>query len=216
MCTFNFKNCAPRLSYKDTLSLNNTRHDHITERPVIHHRPYRRIDHRIPIHTAPVQRKAIMERHTPYQLTDASSVAFTEWVNDIQLRHDIGQMLNLAFPVRFVQHPLGVQLGKHLVQLLTDQVRRIEHGIAFADLLTSNKSCKRLDILEQKTVDIHKLRLGKSPLDRRFHQHILFKGGDLLLRPFQLVPVPDIQLIFQHIRIRIAVERLHRGVHIIF
>lgn len=184
MCTFNFKNCAPLLSYKDTLSLNNTLHDHITKRPVIHHRPYSCIEHRITIHTAPVQRKAIMERHTPYQLTDASAVAFTERVNDIQLGHDIGQMLDLAFPVRFVQHFLAVQLGKHLVQLLTNQMRRIKHGIAFADLLTADKACKRIDILEQKAVNTHKLRLGKSPLDWRFHQHILFKGGDLLLRPF--------------------------------
>ena len=91
------------------LSLNNTLHDHITKRPTIHHRPNRRIKHRIPIHTAPVQRKAIMERHTPYQLTDASAVAFTERVNDIQFGHDIGQMLDLAFPVRFVQHLLAVQ-----------------------------------------------------------------------------------------------------------
>lgn len=198
------------------LSLNNTLHDHITKRPTIHHRPNRRIKHRIPIHTAPVQRKAIMERHTPYQLTDASAVAFTERVNDIQFGHDIGQMLDLAFPVRFVQHLLAVQLGKHLVQLLTDQMRWKEQRFALADLLTTNMTCKWVDVLEQKTVDIHKLRLGESPLDRGFHQHILFKGGNLLLRPFQFVPVPDIQLIFQHIRIRIAVERLHRGVHIIF
>ncbi len=47
-------------------------------------------------------------------------------------------------------------------------------------------------------------------------QNILFEGSDLLLRPFRLVPVPDIQLIFQHVGIRIAVERLHRSVHIIF
>ena len=216
MCTFNFKNCAPLLSYKDTLFLNNTLHDHITKRPVIQRRHYCRIEHRITIHTAPVQRKAIMQRHTPYQLTDASAVSLTERVNDIQLGHDIGQILNLAFPVRFVQHFLGVQLGNYLVKLLTDQMRRIEHGITLADLLSADKSCKRVDILEQKAMDIHKLRLGKSPLDRRFHQHILFKGGDLLLRPFQLVTVPDIQLVFQHIGIRITVERLHRGVHIIF
>ena len=157
-----------------------------------------------------------MQCHTPYQLADASSVAFTEWVNDIQLGHDIGQMLNLAFPVRFVWHFLSMQLGKYIVKLLNDQMRRIEHGITLADLLTANKSCKRVDVLKQKAVNIHKLRLGKSPLDWRFHQHILFKGCDLLLRPFQLVSVPDIQLIFQHIRIRIAVERLHRGVHIVF
>lgn len=188
----------------NTLSLNNTLHDHITKRPVIHHRPYSCIEHRITIHTAPVQRKAIMQRHTPYQLTDASAVALTERVNDIQLGHDIGQMLDLAFPVRFVKHFLAMQLGKHLVKLLTDQVRRIEHGITFADLLTTNMTCKWVDVLEQKTVDIHKLRLGESPLDRGFHQHILFEGGNLLLRPFQFVSVPDIQLIFQHIRIRIA------------
>ena len=157
-----------------------------------------------------------MQCHTPYQLTNASAIAFTEGVNDIQLGHDIGQMLDLAFPIRFVQHFLAVQLGKHLVKLLTDQMRRIEHSIAFADLLTADKSCKRIDILEQKAVDIHKLCLGESPFDRRFHQHILFEGGDLLLCLFQLVPVPDIQLVFEHIRIRIAVERLHRGVHIIF
>ena len=85
------------------------------------------------------------------------------------------------------------------VQLLTDQVRRIEHGIALADLLTTDKSCKRIDILKQKAVDIHKLRLRKTPFDRRFHKHILFEGGDLLLRPFKLVTISYIQLVFQHI-----------------
>lgn len=107
-----------------------------------------------------------MDCYTPYQLTDASAVAFTEWVNDIQFRHDIGQMLDLAFPVRFVQHFLAVQLGKYLVKLLTDQMRRKEHGITLADLLTADKSCKRIDILEQKAVDIYKLCLGEPAPDR--------------------------------------------------
>ena len=108
------------------------------------------------------------------------------------------------------------EMEKVMVPLiLNGEAQNVQENEITIDLFTADMPRKWVNILEEKTVNIDKLCLGESPFDRRFHKHILLQCCDFLLRLFQLVSVSDIQLVFEHIGIRIAVNRLHRGIHII-
>ena len=75
------------------------------------------------VRIAPVDPKPICQPHTPYEFPDASSIPIPKGVDDVQFRHHMGEVLNLALLLALLQHPFLVDLMKDPTKFPVDQIR---------------------------------------------------------------------------------------------
>lgn len=80
-------------------------------------------------------------------------LSITEWMDDVQFGHRLRQILNLLFFILFGKQLLGVNGFEHPLQFSVNQVWRVEHRVALADLLLADVPCKRVHILKKEAVN---------------------------------------------------------------
>ena len=108
-----------------------------------------------------------------------------------------------------------MKLPEDPAQFPLDQVRREKQSVPLADLLPAEVPGKGVHILKEEAVDAQKMGHGEPPPHGGLEQDQLLHRHELLLRLLEFRFVPDIQLVFQHVAVWVAVDGLHRGVDIV-
>ena len=159
--------------------------------------------------------KIVCAKNAANQFTGAAAISFAEGMDDVQFCHRLRQILNLLFFILFGKQLLGMDVFEHPLQFSVNQVWRVEHRVALADLLLADVPCKRVHIFKKEAMNPKQVSFGKTPLDWLLQQSHLFYRRKFFFGLFEFGFIMNVQLVDQNIRIRVAVHGLHCGVDII-
>ena len=111
------------------------------------------VDQSFSVSVAPVNMQTIFQRHAANQFTGAAAISLAEGMDDVQLCHRLRQILNLLFFILFGKQLLGVNVFEHTLQFSVNQVWRVEHRVALADLLLADVPSKGVHIFKKEAVN---------------------------------------------------------------